>query len=87
LNNKRPAHKAGRFYIKYAFFELIDIGQHCQYNEKNNKLLAVRDTICLFLSQSELSAEECREVLRMCEKEVDAADKRSKFGEVKKEED
>lgn len=55
--------------------------------EKNNKLLAVRDTICLFLSQSELSAEECREVLEMCKKEVDAADKRSKFGEVKKEED
>ena len=55
--------------------------------EKSNKLLAVRDTICLFLSQSELSAEECREVLEMCKKEGDAADKRTSFEVVKKEED
>lgn len=55
--------------------------------EKNNKLLAVRNTICLFLSQSELSAEECREVLEMCKKEVDAADKRTGFNLLEKKED
>ena len=53
--------------------------------ENNNKLLAVRDTILLFLSQSELSAEECREVLKLCKKEVDVAEKRTDFSEVKKE--
>ena len=53
--------------------------------ERNNKLLAVRDAILLCFSQRELSAEECREILKMCEKEVDAADKRTSFSEVKKE--
>ena len=53
--------------------------------ENNNKLLAVRDAICLFLSQKELSPEECREVLKMCEKEVDVAEKRTGFSEIKKE--
>lgn len=55
--------------------------------EKNKKLLAVRDTIIYLFSKWELSPEECREVLRMCEKEVDAAEKRSKFDEIKKEGD
>ena len=55
--------------------------------EKNNKLLAARDAICFFFSQWKLSAEECREVLKMCEKEVDASEKRTSFSEVKKEEE
>lgn len=55
--------------------------------EKNNKLLAVRDVICFFLGKEGLSADECREVLEMCKKEVDAADKRTSFNVVKKEED
>ena len=53
--------------------------------EKNNKLLAARDVILYYLSKVELSADECREVLDMCKKEVDAADKRSSFGVVKKD--
>ena len=55
--------------------------------EKNKKLLAVRDTINYLFSKWELSPEECREVLRMCEKEVDAAEKRTSFSEVNKEGD
>ena len=55
--------------------------------EKNKKLLAVRDIINYLFSKWELSPEECREVLKICEKEVDAAEKRSKFDEIKKEGD
>lgn len=53
-------------------------------NEKNNRLLAIRDTILLFLSKSELNVNEGREVLQMCNKEIDAAEKRTNFSEVKK---
>ena len=55
--------------------------------ENNNKLLAVRNAILDCFGRWELSPEECREVLKMCEKEVDIAEKRSKFDEVKKEDD
>ena len=53
--------------------------------ENNNKLLAVRDTVIFLFSKWELSPEECREVLKMCEKEVDVAEKRTGFSEIKKE--
>ena len=53
--------------------------------EKNNKLLAVRDAILLCFSNRELSAEECREVLEMCKKEVDTAEKRANFNLIDEE--
>ena len=55
--------------------------------EKNNKLLAMGNAILVLFGEWELSPEECREVLKMCEKEIDAAEKRSKFDEIKKEGD
>ena len=55
--------------------------------EKNNKLLAVRNAILSCFGEWELSPEECREVLDMCKKEVDAAEKRAAFGEVRKDEE
>lgn len=55
--------------------------------EKNNKLLAVRNAILTCFGQWELSPEECREVLDMCKKEVGVAEKRSKFSEVRKDEE
>lgn len=55
--------------------------------EKNNKLLAVRNAILTCFGHWELTPDECREVLEMCKKEVDAADKRTSFEVVKKEEE
>lgn len=55
--------------------------------EKNNKLLTARDVIAGYLADFELSPDECREVLDMCKKEVDAAEKRAAFGEVRKDEE
>lgn len=55
--------------------------------EKNNKLLAVRNSILACFGHWELSPDECREVLEMCKKEVDVAEKRAAFGEVRKDEE
>ena len=54
---------------------------------KNNKLLAIRDTILMLLSQWDLDADECRKVLQMCSDEVDAADRRSRMEVVKEGEE
>lgn len=51
-----------------------------------NKLLATRDVIMFFLSESELGADECKKVLQMCNDEVDAAIRRMSITEVKREE-
>ena len=45
----------------------------------DKKLLAIRDTILMLLSQWELDADECRKVLQMCGDEVDAAERRSRI--------
>ncbi|MBE7032914.1 MAG: hypothetical protein E7406_01655 [Ruminococcaceae bacterium] len=52
-----------------------------------NKLLATRDVIMFFLGKSELDADECKQVLQMCNDEVDAAVRRMSITEVKRDGD
>lgn len=55
--------------------------------EKNNKLLAARDVILSYLMKEELTVEETKQVLQMCNDEVDAAVRRMSITEVRKDDE
>ena len=55
--------------------------------EDKNKILAIRDTIMLFLSKWGLNTDECKQILQMCRDEVEAMEKRRAFGKVRKDEE
>lgn len=56
-------------------------------NKNNLKLIAARDVILAYLMKEELTVEETRKVLQMCNDEVDAAVRRMSITEVKKDGD
>ena len=56
-------------------------------NEKNNKLLAARDVILAYLIKENFTLEECDQVMTMCVDEINAAVKRQKLSEVRKEDE
>jgi len=53
--------------------------------ETNLKLKQARDVILAYLMKEDLTVEETKQVLQMCNDEVDAWEKRGKFIEVNKE--
>ena len=55
--------------------------------EKNLKLKQARDVILAYLMKEDLTVEETKQVLQMCNDEVDAAVKRMSITEVRKDEE
>lgn len=55
--------------------------------EKNMKLKQVRDVILAYMMKEDLTVEETKQVLQMCNDEVTAWENRSKLTEIKKEEE
>ncbi len=53
---------------------------------ENMKLKQARDVILAYLMKEELTVEETRKVLQMCNDEVEAAVRRMSITEIKKEE-
>ncbi|MBQ3021921.1 MAG: hypothetical protein IJD91_01160 [Clostridia bacterium] len=53
--------------------------------EKNMKLKQARDVILAYLMKEDFTLEECDKVFEMCVDEINAAVKRQKFVEIKKE--
>lgn len=53
--------------------------------EKNMKLKQARDVILAYLMKEDLTVEETKQVLQMCNDEVDAAIRRMNITEVKKD--
>ena len=56
-------------------------------DEKKMKFLNARDTILAFLLAKDFTREEIKEVLQMCNDEVDAWENRSKIVEINKDGD
>jgi hypothetical protein len=55
--------------------------------EEYEKLLNARDSILAFMLSKDFTVEEVQMVLAMCEKELDAATKRTSFKDIRKDED
>ena len=53
---------------------------------ENMKFLQARDTILAYLMKEDFTVEECEKVFEMCIDEINAVVRRSKFGEVRKDE-
>ena len=53
---------------------------------ENMKLIQARDTILAYLVKEDFTVEECEKVFEMCIDEINAMVRRSKFGEVRKDE-
>ena len=52
---------------------------------ENMKLKQARDVILAYLMKEDFTLEECDKVFEMCVDEINAAVKRQKFGEIKKD--
>ena len=54
---------------------------------ENNKLKEAKSKIIQYLTDMNFTVEEAEEVLKMCSNDINAAVRRSRFSEIRKDED